>query len=525
MMTLARKPLSAARTHCEQASYATARAGSLGPAVGRASGARPKITRGFLSATFWLSAAALCACSSGSGGAVCGDGTCDATEDCTSCAQDCGSCAVCDRDGTCEAGESCQGCPSDCPCCDHDGSCDLDETPASCPDDCRADPQLVQISDFEYAGAFRLPADTFGISELNFSQGPIEVDPAAGSIFIVGHTYQQAIAEFVMPALVVSNRLSELNMASAPRQTFASVLDRARGGNPQAIDTLAALKLVGGPRGTELLVNAYEYYDAPADNTHTTLVVRDPSHLTSSPVDGFFALQGAAHAAGWMSPIPVAWQTPLGGAWLTGSSSGFPIISRLSVGPSAFVFDPLAMVGQDNVPDPVPTTPLLDFSLEHPLHEDLSNETGQNDLWTHLSRAVFGFVVPGTRSYVTLGHSGGHGPGGVCYKCTPTGENEPCGGYCAVDPDDYSLYYWFFDLDDLVAVRQGRKAPHEVRPYAYGPFTSPIPASELGGGAYDPGSGLLYLTLQRADTEQGEYANPPVVAAYRVRSDRLGKAY
>jgi hypothetical protein len=334
----------------------------------------------------------------------------------------------------------------------------------------------------------------------------------------VGHNYQQAIAEFALPALVVSNQLTALNLASAPVQTFASVLDRVPSGNPQEINTLASLKLIAGARGTELLINAYEYYDAPADNTHTTLVVRHPEDLGGSAVDGFFSLQGAAHAAGWITPIPLAWQASLGGSWISGSSSGFPIIGRLSVGPSAFVFDPLTIVGQDTAPDPVPTTALLDYSLANPLHEDLSNDSGTNDLWTHLSRAVYGFIVPGTRSYVTLGHSGGHGPDGVCYKCTPTGGAEDCGGYCSVDPDDYALYYWFYDVNDLVAVREGRKAPHELRPYAHGPFTPPFPARELGGGAYDPEAGLLYLTLQRADTEQGEYANPPVVVAYRIRT-------
>lgn len=42
----------------------------------------------------------------------------------------------------------------------------------------------------------------------------------------------------------------------------------------------------------------------------------------------------------------------------------------------------------------------------------------------------------------------------------------------------------------------------------------PFPTREIGGGAFDAATGTLYLTLQRADREQGVYANPPVVAAY-----------
>jgi hypothetical protein len=378
------------------------------------------------------------------------------------------------------------------------------------------DTGLVQIADFEFVGAFRVPADMFGISEMNFSQGPLEVDPENGSILIVGHVYQQAIAEFTMPELVSSSVLSDLNMAAAPVQTFASVIDRAAGSNPQALDSIAGMKLVPDGAGRQLLAHVYEYYDAPADNTQTTLVVRDPADLAGSAVDGFFSLVGAAHTAGWMSPVPGDWQARLGGPMISGASSGIPIIGRLSVGPSAFAFDPQAIVGASSPADPIPTTTLLDYSLEHPLNDDLMNETGENDIWTHLSRAIYGLVVPGTRSYVTLGYSGGHASTGVCYKCTPIGETADCGGYCAVDPDDYATFYWFFDLDDLVAVREGSLQPWEVRPYAYGPFTPPFPTTELGGGAYDPAAGLLYLTLQRADTEQGEYANPPVIAAYRI---------
>lgn len=44
---------------------------------------------------------------------VCGDGTCDAGEDCSSCPGDCGSCTIC-GDGTCDAGEDCNSCAADC---------------------------------------------------------------------------------------------------------------------------------------------------------------------------------------------------------------------------------------------------------------------------------------------------------------------------------------------------------------------------------------------------------------------------
>jgi hypothetical protein len=172
----------------------------------------------------------------------------------------------------------------------------------------------------------------------------------------VGHSHQQAVAEFAIPELVDSKVLTKLNMANAPLQPFAKILNRASGGNPQGNNRIGGMLCVSGPAGSELLVNAYEYYDAPADNTLSMLVIRKATDLAKSKVDGYFQVQGGpGHAAGWMSPIPEPWRTVLGGAYLMGNSSGIPIISRSSVGPSAFVFDPLNIVGMMSVSTPIPT--------------------------------------------------------------------------------------------------------------------------------------------------------------------------
>ena len=128
----------------------------------------------------------------------------------------------------------------------------------------------LSLADFQYAGAFRLPASPFGVSELNYSQGPIEYNPANNSLFIVGHAHQQALAEFGIPNLVQSTTLSQLTMADNPLQNFSTVLNRVSGGNPQLIDRIGGMEVVSGPNGPELLVNAYEYYDAPGDNSTRT---------------------------------------------------------------------------------------------------------------------------------------------------------------------------------------------------------------------------------------------------------------
>ncbi|MCA9672217.1 MAG: hypothetical protein KC503_41770 [Myxococcales bacterium] len=371
-------------------------------------------------------------------------------------------------------------------------------------------PRLT-LSDFKYIGGFRLPAADFGVSSLNYSQGPIAYNTTNHSLFIVGHAHQQAIAEFAIPTVVNATTVKSLAMAASPLQVFTQVLGRAAGGNPQSIDRVGGMFAVQGPSGMALVINGYEYYDAPADNTQTTLVARDASKLASTPIDGYFKLPGAAHASGWISPLPPDWQATLGGTHITGHSSGEPIIGRLSVGPSAFAVDLVNDVLGATLSAPIKTVKLLDYSLTNPLHSDLSNTSKSNDIWTHLSRATYGFVAPGTRTYVTLGHTGGH-KSGVCYKC------RGCGGYCSNDPSDNEQHYWLYDLDDLVAVKNGQLAAHAVKPYEHGTFKTPIASDTIGGGAFDPQSGVLYLSLPGADRDQGTYSNPPVIVAYQLQA-------
>jgi predicted RNA-binding protein with TRAM domain len=69
----------------------------------------------------------------------CGDGTCNADENCDECPEDCGSCC---GNGTCEPdyGEDCGTCEDDCGACCGNGTCEpgRDETCDTCPDDCGA---------------------------------------------------------------------------------------------------------------------------------------------------------------------------------------------------------------------------------------------------------------------------------------------------------------------------------------------------------------------------------------------------
>ena len=108
---------------------------------------------------------------------------------------------------------------------------------------------------------------------------------------------------------------------------------------------------------------------------------------------------------------------------------------------------------------------------------------------------------------------------GVGYKIVQD-NGRRTGGYSSFAVKDNYHYYWLWDVADLVRVRAGEMKPHDVRPYEYGIFRTPFEGEthKLGGGAFDASTGRIYLTAQKADRQQGRYANPPVVMAYEVRA-------
>jgi|GEM_PF-486294 len=374
-----------------------------------------------------------------------------------------------------------------------------------------ASPDLPRfaISDMNYEGAFRILRVGGGRTGSGASPGVFALGPTGSSIFIESHQRAGAVAEFPIAQPSLATDMNELPITGAPLQDFAPALDRPAT-NPEGIDRIRGMLVVDGA----LIVNGFEYYDAPGDNLDTTLAFADASRLADSPVIGWEEMAGAAHAAGWMSPIPAEWQEPLGASHVSGSSAGFPINSRHSTGPSAFAvnLDPsLSAIDQ--------AQPLLDFSLDNPLAEDRRNESGTNDLWTNESRASYGFIIPGTSTYFTIGQSAGH-ESGIDYGPSPRGK-----GYHPNDYSDAYPFYWLWDVDDLVAVRNGQLEPHEVRPYDHGPLDLPFADFDysnfqrLGGAAYDAASGTFYVALSKVDYTQGIYGPLPLILTFSLAVD------
>jgi len=66
----------------------------------------------------------------------------------------------------------------------------------------------------------------------------------------------------------------------------------------------------------------------------------------------------------------------------------------------------------------------------------------------------------------------------------------------------YAYYVWAYDAHDLVAVKMGTKQPWDVVPYAVWTLELPYAPGKghhIGGVAYDPASGRIFVSQQFAD--------------------------
>ncbi len=370
----------------------------------------------------------------------------------------------------------------------------------------------LAIDDLDYLGAFRLTSEMLGESSTNYAAGPIGYHGGRHSLYVAGHATDNAIAEFAIPtSLGTGDTVDGLPVVETALQPFVAPLDDAPTGNPDGLDRIDGLYVAGD----RLLVNAEQWYDADGNANDTTLTL-DADDIDGG-VNGFFELDGRVQAGGYMSPVPAEWRSAVGGSAITGWASNTSIVSRHSVGPSLFVFDPADLAGRDATTDPaISTTEHMNFPYGggNFLADDAleTRQGGASPLWNYLSKATYAFIAPGTSTFVVVGSTGGV-DSGIGYKITQDDDNV-CGGYCPYEHDDVTNAYWLFDLDDILAADE----VYLPRPYAYGSWSVPFDddgAHSIIGGAFDPGSSTLYLSLANAG-QVGTYDRPPLIVAFSV---------
>jgi len=364
---------------------------------------------------------------------------------------------------------------------------------------------LLQKSDLQYQGAFRLPAGTFGGSSFAYGGSVLAHNPANNSLYIVGHDHQQQVAEISIPTIVNDST----NRGALKTATVLQPFTEATEGKMGKISPGGTFK-VGGLMVDQgkLYESVYAYYDATGSQADSHFV--SGTNLSAAgDVRGPFRVgnAGAGFVSGWMIRIPQAYHASFGAPAITGNCC-LSIITRTSWGPAAFAFNPADL----GVKNPVPTAPLLYYNSANPTLGNCNSSGTPFNGSTEIHGAVF---PEGTKTILFIGR---HGTGTFCYGEGTGNRNlvglpTPPGSVYCYDPTSsgkgvhaypYAYQAWAYSAYDLLAVKNGRRNPWNVKPYAIWTLDLPFPhpSGVLGGVAYDPATKRIYVSAWNSDSER-----------------------
>ncbi|PYQ79972.1 MAG: hypothetical protein DMG01_07560 [Acidobacteria bacterium] len=362
---------------------------------------------------------------------------------------------------------------------------------------------LVHASNLVYEGAFRLPAGT--VNETSFAYGgtALAFNPTRQSLFIVGHDWQQRVAEIAIPDIRSSSSLRALATARVI-QPFADATEGAMGKVGPNTVKIGGLLLFRD----QLYLSAYLYYDGTGSQLLSHFIT-SPDLSVQGDVRGPYRVGtlGAGFVSGYFGAVPARWQAALGGPVLNGNCC-LGVISRTSYGPALFAIDPQKIGGSE----PAAATPLVYYPSKHPLAPG-DTESPLFNLTSEVKGVIF---HEGTRSVLFFGR---HGLGKYCYGPGTADQKmagQPADGgvdrWC-FDPASeskgthaypYGYYVWAYDANELAAVKAGRVPPWEVKPYDAWQITLPFSSSGsavLNGAAYDPATGRIFVSQAFGDGE------------------------
>jgi hypothetical protein len=204
---------------------------------------------------------------------------------------------------------------------------------------------------------------------------------------------------------------------------------------------------------------------------------------------------------GYMAEVPEQWRDYIGASYVTGAA-GQNRIEFSSAGPALFGFDATNPAGSSG--DPLvyyPISQALQWSSQY-VAQPLFNGT------TKIEGVAF---VPGTRSVIFIGSNGlseiGYGVGSSFYD-----KARPYSGFHSRN-GNYQYQVWSYDIDDFMAVRNGSMASWQIKPTSVMNFylPTPEPGKFLGGTAFDPATGRLYVAQKLAGPD-----STPVIHVYQL---------
>ncbi len=381
---------------------------------------------------------------------------------------------------------------------------------------------LVQPSDLEYLGAFRLPGASGG-SSWEWSGGGLAYHPDGdpggagdgfpGSLFGIGHDWHNYVSEIKIPAPVISAGKNPAQLNSAGTlQPFANPrgsitipgdeYDFIRGG-------LECLPVRGDQDSGKLYFTWGMHYNYERVVTHgwCSLDLANPN-----PAGLWYVGPHRIHSEvnDYLFSIPSDWAAAhLGGMEL--ATGRFRDGGLAGMGPALFAFAPWQ---NGNPPPPGADLPYLNL-LQYTVDFDNTdpNQTMQGyslaDEWSGAA-----WLSIGDRAAVVF--VGTKGLGDTWYGYQNGTRHDDCQPNC---PDSLGGRGWwssearariiFYNPDDLAAVARGEQPPYAPQPYAYLDVDQYLYRSNyinqwsrLGAAAFDRQRGLLYVFERQADGDK-----------------------
>ena len=367
-----------------------------------------------------------------------------------------------------------------------------------------------KLFDVTYSGAFRMRYQNAGASLDNESSydaaGNIALSADRTKIYLVGFSGKN-VQESLIPALSFGTTAATITNATNT-QPYVKLLDQATAGALSRVDTINGLL----PYNGGMIVTAEEFYDGTDNNVDNMMVLSDAGNLASGGLKGYLKLEGAAKAAGWMTPIPAEWQASFSSEYLVGWSTVHSRNGRYSNGPSLYTFNPQDAVDADiNGTRVVPSTEFLSYGLPNPINEGANTLGGLaiSAKWWGLTKAKYGFIIPNTNIYMALGsHQGIHD--GMGYKIIRD-DGFSSGGSDTFSASDKYSYFWLYDVNDILNASNS----YDPQPFSYGKWNQPLsdgPKGLIIGAAFDNVINRLYLCCGLSGTVSS--GKDPLIVTY-----------
>jgi len=394
--------------------------------------------------------------------------------------------------------------------------------------------QLLNQADFSYVGAFRLPGGNFGSPNGTFEyssgfvSGNVYNDSVNGkSLFIPGYLSAGYVSKQVSIAqVVIPSSIRDPNVVGINGLTTGIVVqgfdDPSNGKGSQALavgNGFGTLVVYGGKLiGTEAAA-----YDATCSQSKSAWVA-PTAFSQKSQATGPYAFTSPVGprwiGGGYMALVPPEWQSALGGKVVSGNGP-WSIISCGSPGPALHVIDADTLITQPSANTPITSTPLVYYeenATQATLGHWNSNDPNQivngkkvpsvtvtdpygrgtfTIAYEDNSMRVQGVLfADGTRSVLFFGKKGlgpycygtGGAGGGDCYDPDATGQGDHA--------YPYTQFVWAYDVNDLIAAKNGQQKPWDVVPYTGWAFKVPGSSGNTSVGvSWDSVSRLAYFVV------------------------------